>query len=111
TVQAPHCAMPQPNLVPVIPRMSRSTHSSGMSGGASKDFVSPLMVRTVAICIPLLDDRLRRSSRRNFRATIIITTRTDEASKFLAMHICATEASGHDVHEFVRRSLQRFWAN
>jgi hypothetical protein len=54
TVQAPHCAMPQPNFVPVIPRTSRRTHSSGMSGGASNDFVSPLMVRTVAICIPLL---------------------------------------------------------
>ena len=27
TVQAPHWAMPQPNLVPVMPRTSRSTHS------------------------------------------------------------------------------------
>ena len=35
TVQAPHCAMPQPNFVPVMPSMSRSTHSSGMSAGAS----------------------------------------------------------------------------
>jgi hypothetical protein len=31
TVQAPHCAMPQPNLVPVMPRFSRSTHSKGVS--------------------------------------------------------------------------------
>ena len=35
TVQAPHSAMPQPNLVPVSWSTSRSTHSSGMSGGAS----------------------------------------------------------------------------
>jgi hypothetical protein len=28
-VQAPHCAMPQPNFVPVIPSMSRSTQRSG----------------------------------------------------------------------------------
>jgi len=31
TMQAPHNAMPQPNLVPVIPRWSRSTHNSGVS--------------------------------------------------------------------------------
>ena len=30
TVQAPHCATPQPNLVPLRPRTSRSTQSSGM---------------------------------------------------------------------------------
>ena len=35
TVQAPHCAMPQPYLVPVRPSYSRSTHSSGVSGSAS----------------------------------------------------------------------------
>ena len=33
TVQAPHWAMPQPNLVPVRPSTSRSTQSSGMSAG------------------------------------------------------------------------------
>src|SRR5438876_10163468 len=32
TVQAPHCAMPQPNLVPVRPRLSRSTQGRGVSG-------------------------------------------------------------------------------
>jgi hypothetical protein len=35
TVQAPHKASPQPNLVPVRPSRSRSAHSSGMSGSAS----------------------------------------------------------------------------
>src|SRR5256885_7234681 len=35
TVQAPHSAAPQPNLVPVMPSRSRKTHSRGMSGGAS----------------------------------------------------------------------------
>src|SRR6476646_4580740 len=44
TVHAPHCAMPQPNFVPVMPRTSRSTQSSGISGGASNDFCSPLIV-------------------------------------------------------------------
>ena len=31
TVHAPHCATPQPNLVPVMPRVSRNTQSSGVS--------------------------------------------------------------------------------
>jgi hypothetical protein len=35
TVQEPHCATPQPYLVPVRPSCSRSTHSSGVSGSAS----------------------------------------------------------------------------
>src|ERR1700684_1119905 len=47
TVQAPHCAMPQPNLVPVIPSRSRSTHSNGTSGGASTVFDSPFIFRVI----------------------------------------------------------------
>ena len=35
TVQAPHCAMPQPYLVPVNPIFSRNTHNSGVLGSAS----------------------------------------------------------------------------
>jgi hypothetical protein len=35
TVQAPHCAAPQPNLVPLRSRTSLNTHRSGMSGGTS----------------------------------------------------------------------------
>src|SRR5579871_6259973 len=34
TVQAPQAAMPQPNLVPVIFRCSRSTHKSGVLASA-----------------------------------------------------------------------------
>ena len=33
TVQAPHWAIPQPNLVPFSPISSRITHSSGVSSG------------------------------------------------------------------------------
>ena len=34
TVQAPHSAMPQPNLVPVMPSVSRRTHEQrGIRGG------------------------------------------------------------------------------
>src|SRR5688572_17948671 len=35
TVHAPHCAMPQPYLVPVSPRLSRSTHNNGVVDSTS----------------------------------------------------------------------------
>jgi hypothetical protein len=35
TVQAPQSAMPQPNLVPVIPSVSLKYHSSGIPGATS----------------------------------------------------------------------------
>src|SRR5262245_37125650 len=47
TVQAPHSAMPQPNLVPVIPRVSRMTHSSGVSGSTSTLWAWPLTSRLI----------------------------------------------------------------
>ncbi len=34
TVHEPHCAMPQPYLVPVRPSCSRSTQRSGVFGSA-----------------------------------------------------------------------------
>src|ERR1700722_17738793 len=53
TVQAPHCAMPQPYFVPVRPTFSLIAHSSGVSGSTStsKDF--PLTTR-FAITAPLV---------------------------------------------------------
>src|SRR3984893_171955 len=47
TVQAPHSAMPQPNLVPVNPKISRRYHSSGRLGSPSKECSTPLTL----ICI------------------------------------------------------------
>jgi len=35
TVHAPQSAMPQPNLVPVMPNKSRSTHRRGVSPSTS----------------------------------------------------------------------------
>jgi hypothetical protein len=60
TVQAPHCAMPHPNFVPVRPSKSPTTHSKGMSSGASTDLVSPF-ISSVAIKSPRpLGDGARR---------------------------------------------------
>src|SRR5665811_1834323 len=53
TVQAPHCAMPQPYLVPVRPIFSRIAQSSGVSGSTSTSNALPLIVR-FAIAFPLL---------------------------------------------------------
>ena len=52
TVQAPHSAAPQPNLVPVMPSVSRITQSSGVLGSASTSRVLPLMSR-LAMCASL----------------------------------------------------------
>src|SRR5258708_398217 len=42
TVQAPHCAMPQPNFVPVSPRISRKNQSKGMAGETFTSCLVPL---------------------------------------------------------------------
>jgi hypothetical protein len=44
TVQAPHCAMPQPYLVPVKFNRSRKTHKSGILGSASTECELPLIL-------------------------------------------------------------------
>src|SRR5262249_9658215 len=42
TVQVPHCAMPQPYLVPVMPSTSRNTQSSGVPPSTSTSCLVPL---------------------------------------------------------------------
>src|SRR5450432_334368 len=65
TVQAPHCAMPQPYLVPVSPAFSRIAHSSGVSASTSTLKVLPLIVR-FAIADPLISS----IHRLNFKAML-----------------------------------------
>src|SRR5215471_6909864 len=48
TVHAPHKDMPQPNLVPVKPSVSRRTQSRGMAAGTSTDCGLPLSVNLTA---------------------------------------------------------------
>src|SRR5262245_12429745 len=50
TVQAPHCASPQPKRGPRSPRPSRSAYRSGMSrSSTSRPAVFPLTVRVIFI--------------------------------------------------------------
>src|SRR5208282_4512780 len=53
TVQAPQSAIPQPNLVPVMFSVSRSTHSSGICGSVSTVLDSPFSVNVIAMVNPL----------------------------------------------------------
>src|SRR5947209_4187815 len=55
TVHAPHNAIPQPNFVPVNPKFSRTTQSSGVSGLTSTDCGFPLTFNRIIVC--LLDQR------------------------------------------------------
>jgi len=49
TVQAPHRPEPQPYLVPVSFRCSRTTQSSAVSGSASTLTALPLIVNATAV--------------------------------------------------------------
>ena len=53
TVQAPQLAMPQPNLVPVSLRCSRSTHNSGVSSSTPASLRTPLTVKATMRFLPL----------------------------------------------------------
>src|SRR5580692_9984150 len=77
TVQAPHCAMPQPYLVPVSPSCSRITHSNGVDGSTSRSTRLPFTEKLIieALLSFLLSKMLIRffavytSGRRKFPAT------------------------------------------
>ena len=47
TVHAPHSAIPQPNFVPVISSVSRSTHKSGICGSTSTVVDFPFRIKVV----------------------------------------------------------------
>src|SRR5215207_7657718 len=63
TVHAPHCAMPQPNLVPVMFMTSRSTQRSGISGAAETVRRVPLTMSQVGDTGGLLSGRGMRGCR------------------------------------------------
>src|SRR5262245_24303036 len=52
TVQAPQRPMPQPNLVPVRPRVSRRTHNNGICDATSTLCCRPLTVKLIAAKLP-----------------------------------------------------------
>ena len=76
TVQAPHSAMPHPNLVPVSPSVSRSTHKRGVSGSTSTERSWPLTVIVSATCQALY-----------FLVAVPSTTNWPPAKSKLAFHL------------------------
>src|SRR5678815_2476984 len=72
TVQAPHWAMPQPNLVPVRPTCSRSTHSSGVLGSTSTLVDFPLTVKLAIACLLLGVDLCGDCSLQEVRWAILL---------------------------------------
>src|SRR5260370_21420379 len=63
TVQAPHCAMPHPNLVPVMPKTSRSTHNNGVSPSTATECGDPLIFMLKAKASPLEEAKKHHGSR------------------------------------------------
>src|SRR6266481_3441636 len=59
TVQAPHCAMPHPYLVPVRPRFSRKTQSRGVEGSTSRFTCRWFTLKEIIGTPPLNPYRLR----------------------------------------------------
>src|ERR1700719_2788240 len=57
TVQAPHWAMPQPYLVPVMPIVSRNTQSRGVVSSTSALWDWPLMDSEIIFILPFRRDR------------------------------------------------------
>src|SRR6202140_1209120 len=57
TVQAPHWAMPQPYLVPVMPIVSRNTQSKGVESSTSALWDWPLMDSEIILNPPIRRDR------------------------------------------------------
>jgi hypothetical protein len=59
TVQAPQSWTPQPNFVPVIPSVSRNTHSNGICAGTSTLCLRPLRENSmVGMCFLLRFSRV-----------------------------------------------------
>src|ERR1700730_2510615 len=60
TVQAPHWAMPQPYLVPVMPMVSRNTQSKGVESSTSALWDWPLMDSEIILNPPVPSLSTRR---------------------------------------------------
>ena len=65
TVHAPHKAMPQPNFVPVMPRLSRSAQRIGVSESTSTFIALPLTFSVIIASASLR--RCLESERSHFR--------------------------------------------
>src|SRR5207249_463319 len=104
TVQAPHCAMPQPNLVPVSPRTSRSTQSSGMSSGAATSWSFPFTLIFITDPPPYPSPRRGRETLLRALPRPVIRLDTDPACPSTAFFV-AIRAQSIGAEAEVRPTL------
>src|ERR1700724_2094373 len=81
TVQAPHCAMPHPNFVPVSFKCSRITQSNGVSASAVTSIDFPLTVSIVMLFLPLKHFPSRQRFDHEGRSPIVIRTPFSSAAE------------------------------
>src|SRR4029077_14171929 len=101
TVQAPHSAMPQPNLVPVMPSTSRNTQRSGVSPSTSMLCVLPLTLMFKAMA-PLLSalSELTDPAQTRLIATLMLPPVALKSRRAIAAQV-------RDDHPAARRRQQR----
>lgn len=87
TVQAPHCAIPHPNFVPVSPKVSRRTHSSGICGTTSTVCVFPLRVNRM----PAMNSVYKRSLH---GSTPVIVKYQEMRAAFCLLSVVMTARAG-----------------
>src|SRR5215831_12569233 len=88
TVQAPHDAMPHPNLVPVSFRCSRRTQSSGVFGSTPSSLLTPL---TVKATMRFLHSPVRKFvGSRRLRAPLIDAMARPEADESIIANLRPT---------------------
>jgi len=68
TVQAPHSAWPQPNLVPVMPSVSRRAQRMGVDSSASTAWSLPLMFKVGIVRLLGFERRRSKEQRKRFAA-------------------------------------------
>src|SRR5215467_2791900 len=111
TVQAPQSATPQPNLVPVMPRTSRNTQSSGVSPSTSTLWVFPLILMLKAMVFSLfaathsafggdVDDSLGKGLGGFLRQIV------PDATRDIPVRILAREFRGVNAGIWMRRSVR-----
>src|ERR1022692_2790915 len=102
TVHAPHCATPQPYLVPVSPSFSRNTHNSGVSGSISKLRSLPLTFKVAISPILTIDER-----RRDWRSNPAVDHRESPPSADFGKTLRYVHLPPNAIHRWITTARQR----
>src|SRR5215813_10856476 len=94
--------MPHPNLVPVSPKTSRSTQSSGISGGTSTSRRSPLTMSVITNITPSRGARAGRvpTMSRDWPASTRVTRSNSGSADHCPLHSSLSEKMLYDENIF-----------